>query len=103
LNRQYKSRQIPAGKPLANLLVLVVGAVTIALSLVIGFIAFVALAGMVIILAVVMGMRSWWLQRYPRPRPTPSDNVEPTAAGPKAVIEGEFKVIDTKNRRDSTA
>ena len=54
---------MPSGNPLANLLVVVVGVLTIAMSVVIGFFAFVALAGFVLIVATVVGIRTWWLRR----------------------------------------
>ena len=85
---------MPAGNPLANLLVVVVGVLTIAMSVVIGFFAFVALAGFVLIIATVVGIRGWWRRRQFRSAQPQSGGSETTMQGPKSVIEGEFKVVD---------
>lgn len=85
---------MPAGNPLANLLVVVVGILTIALSVVVGFFAFVALAGFVLIFATVVGIRGWWLRRqFDNSQPGSGRSNSP-ASQPKAVIEGEFDVVD---------
>ena len=44
MTQHFKHRQFPAGNPLANALVVVIGAIVIAVSLVLGVVAFVALA-----------------------------------------------------------
>jgi Flp pilus assembly protein TadB len=100
LNQQHKNRQIPVGNPLASLLVLVVGALTIALSVVVGFFAFVVLAGMVLILATFIGIRAWWFSRQQGSRARTGDFREPSETSPTAVIEGEYKVIEREKRRD---
>lgn len=95
-----KNGQIPAGSPLANLLVIVAGALTIAVSVVVGFVALVALAGFVLIVAVVISVRTWWLRR----KMARNDDQAPDARSqqPSAVIEGEFKVLgkDDSPRQD---
>ena len=73
--------------PLANILVVIAGAIIIAVSLVLGFFAFLALSALVLVAAVVMSVRSWWVGRtVPRPhspeRPKDGD-----------LIEGEFHVV----------
>ena len=85
---------MPAGNPLANLLVIVVGVLTIAMSVVIGFFAFVALAGFVLIIATVVGIRGWWLRRQFRSAQSKGNGTETPAQAPKSVIEGEYKVVD---------
>jgi hypothetical protein len=91
---------MPSGNPLANLLVVVVGVLTIAVSVVIGFFAFVALAGFVLILATVLGIRAWWLRRNFEGAQKEAGSTEGPAAGPKAVIEGEFQVVGKEKPRD---
>lgn len=91
---------MPTDNPLANLVVLIVGAVTIALSVVVGFVAFLALAGLVLIMATVFGIRAWWLRRKLYRRQNSHRNREPSDAGPKAVIEGEFRVVGKEDRQD---
>jgi hypothetical protein len=85
---------------LANLVVLIVGAVTIALSVIVGFVAFLALAGLVLILATVFGIRAWWLRRKLNMHRDSQRSREPSGAGPKAVIEGEFRVVGKEDRQD---
>lgn len=92
---------MPSGNPLANLLVVVVGVLTIAMSVVIGFFAFVALAGFVLIVATVVGIRAWWLRRSFEAARKKAGSAEGPTAGPKAVIEGEFQVVGKDKPRDS--
>ncbi len=75
------------GGPLANVLVVIVGAIIIGVSLVLGFFAFLAFSVAVLIAAAVITVRSWWLGRKAghsaQPRPTESGE----------FIEGEFHVV----------
>ena len=96
---QFRNRPLPAGNPLASALVVIVGAVVIALSLVLGFFALLALAAFVLVGALVMTVRSWWFRRrYP--------GGSRTAAGPPSgqsgaeVIEGEFRDVTPDTRTD---
>ena len=73
--------------PLANILVVIAGAIIIGVSLVLGFFAFLALSVVVLVAAVVMSVRSWWLGRT-APR---SHSPEHPKAGD--LIEGEFHVV----------
>ncbi len=100
--RHISNRNI-SGNPIANLLVVIVGVLTIGAFIVLGVVAAVALGGVILVMAGVLGIRMWWLGRKlpkqgrmaNRPRHTrPSDN---------AVIEGEFQVVladQDKNRPD---
>ncbi|MCP4299935.1 MAG: hypothetical protein GY783_05085 [Gammaproteobacteria bacterium] len=91
------NRGIPAGNPIANVFVVLVGALAIAVSVVLGFVAFVVLGSIVAVLAAVIGLRLWWFNRklksQGQPGPTNGE------AAPGGVIEGEFHVID--DGRDS--
>ena len=83
------NRGFPAGNPLANILVVVVGAIVIAASVLLGFLAFVVLASIILVMAAIIGVRVWWLNRKlagkaPRAR---------TDTGQNGVIEGEYHVI----------
>lgn len=75
------------GSPLANVLVVIVGAIIIGVSLILGFFAFLALSVAVLIAAAVMTVRAWWLGRK-APR-----NAEPSQAVDGDLIEGEFHVV----------
>lgn len=81
------NRGFPAGNPIANALVIIVGTLAIAASIVIGFVAFVILASIVLVMAAVIGLRLWWFNRKNRGKPRSRTAMRQTA------IEGEFTVI----------
>ena len=87
------NRGFPAGNPIANVFVIVVGVLAIAVSVVLGFVAFVVLGSIVAVLAAVVGLRMWWFNRKLRKQGRRAP------AGETGVIEGEFRVID--DRRDN--
>lgn len=101
MTQQFRHRQFPAGNPLANALVVVVGAVVIAVSFVLGVVAFVALASALLVLAAIVGVRLWWLNRRSgghRHSPVNQNNGTGTD---NAVIEGEYLVVGTDVDRES--
>ena len=60
---------------------------TIGAFIVLGVVAAVALGGVVLVLAAILGIRMWWLGRkIPKRRSAPVDTT---------VIEGEFQVVAT--------
>jgi len=81
----------PAGNPIANIFVIIVGALAIGASIVLGFFAFVVLGSIVLIMASVIGIRIWWFNRKMARNPAnrPGDGIPPAGG----VIEGEFKVV----------
>ena len=92
------NRGLPAGNPIANVFVIIVGAVIIAVSVVLGFVAFVVLGSIVLMLASIVGIRLWWFNRK-LARRSPG-TPEGGGAGKSGIIEGEFKVLD-ESRDDS--
>jgi len=86
------NRGFPAGNPLANIFVIIVGALAIGASIVLGFFAFVIMGSIVLIMASIIGLRVWWFKRKMRGQMPPGANG--SGAAPKGVIEGEFKVVD---------
>ena len=91
--RQSSTRSsFPAGNPLANVLVVIAGALVIAASIVLGFFAFIALSGIVLVTAAVIGIRVWWLKRkIQRGQPVGHADQRPGSSG--GVIEGEYRVV----------
>ncbi len=83
------NRGFPAGNPIANALVIIVGTLAIAASIVLGFLAFVVLGSILIVLAAIVGIRLWWFNRKLRK----SAKGGPAAPGDRTAIEGEFHVV----------
>jgi len=76
--------------------VVLVGALVIGLSIVLGFVAFVILGSVIAVLAAIIGIRIWWLnrkvlRRAGRQHATGSETSD-------RVIEGEFRVVDDSRR-----
>ncbi len=99
MNSAHRNRPLPAGNPIANALVVIVGVLAIGLSLVLGVVVFIALGSLFLVMAGIIGIRLWWVQRkYGRQarRTAPGDPQRPD------VIEGEFRVItrDSRHSRD---
>ena len=96
LKNSTLNRGLPAGNPIANLFVIVVGALVIGVSVVLGFVAFVVLGSILVVLAGVVGLRLWWFNR--KLRSQAPDDQRRHQGGNSGVIEGEFQVLD--DRRD---
>lgn len=103
MNHQSTNRQISPGNPIANVIVVIVGVLTIGAFIVLGVVAAVALSGVLLVLAAILGIRMWWLGRkMPKQHSTPSGQRHSTAPD-TTVIEGEFQVVATdqdENRPD---
>ncbi len=101
MTQEFKHRQFPAGNPLANALVVIVGAIVIAVAFVLGVFALVALASAVMVLAAIIGVRVWWLQRKVGAARKSHVNQKGGPAADGEVIEGEFRVVGPDNSRES--
>lgn len=103
MNHQSSNRQISPGNPIANVIVVIVGLLTIGAFIVLGVVAAVALSGVVLVLAAILGIRMWWLGRkMPKQNSAPSGQRH-SAPADSTVIEGEFQVVATdqdENRPD---
>ena len=85
------NRGFPAGNPIANIFVIIVGALAIGASIVLGFFAFVIIGSIVLIMASIIGLRVWWFKRQLRGQmPAGGENTGKTTGG---VIEGEYQVV----------
>ena len=63
MNQHFRNRQFPASNPLANVLVVIVGIIVISLSLALGFVVFIGIAGFMLVMAAIISVRAWWLKR----------------------------------------
>lgn len=89
------------GNPLANVLVIIVGALAVGASIVLGVVAFVTLGSLVLIMAAVIGIRLWWMNRKIRKEFASGERSQTARPGSIDVIEGEFKVV-TKNKENDS-
>lgn len=80
-----------AGNPIANIFVVIVGALAIAASVVLGFFALIIVASIVLVLASIIGIRVWWFKRSLSKRGPPQSN--PGKDSTDGVIEGEYQII----------
>ncbi len=98
LNAHFSKGPLPAGNPLANALVIIIGALAIGASLILGVVALVVLGSIILIFAALVGIRVWWinrrLSRQAKSRQRQADDRQ------SAVIEGEYRVISTARTRD---
>ncbi len=103
MNRHTSNRHISAGNPIANVLVIIVGMLTIGAFIVLGVVAAVAMGGVVLVLAAIVGIRMWWLGRkMPRQHRTTTSQRHSHRAD-ITVIEGEFQDVSAdqdENRPD---
>ena len=98
MNQQFRYRQFPAGNPLANILVVIVGILVISLALTLGFFVFLGVAGFVLFMGVVMSIRGWWYRRkfgVPRGEETAG---ETRVRETHQIIEGEYHEVRTRRR-----
>lgn len=81
------------------MLVVIVGIIVISLSLALGFVVFVGIAGFMLIMAAVVSVRVWWLKRKFAAKAGEEPGRPPGTAGTIRIIEGEFQEV-RKSRDD---
>ena len=91
MKNSFSERGIPAGTPMANALVVLVGALVIAASVVLGFVAFVVLGSIVLVLGAIVGLRVWWFNR--KLQRGAQGRAKQDTGAPGGVIEGEYHVV----------
>ena len=91
MNNSSFNRGIPAGNPIANALVVIVGALAIGASIVLGFFAFVVLGSIILVFGAIIALRVWWFNRklVKQAKSQPSPQQQPGGG----VIEGEYHVV----------
>ena len=98
--RQYSVRSgLPAGNPIANVLVVIAGVLAIGVSIVLGFFAFVALSAIVLVTAAIIGVRVWWFKRKLQ-KGSPAGSASTEGSIVHGVIEGEYREV--QKDRDET-
>ncbi len=91
----------PAGNPIANIFVVIVGALAIGGFVVLGFFALMIVGSIVAVMAAVIGIRVWWFKRKLRGQMQSGQSSDPgTGATAGGVIEGEYKVV-AEDREDA--
>lgn len=92
-------RGFPAGNPIANALVIIVGALVIGASIVLGFVAFVLLASVLLVFSAVVGIRLWWFNRKLRKAGGEPKSPRGGDVGDSTeLIEGEYRVVVDDSR-----
>ena len=103
MNQQFRNRSLPAGNPLANVLVVIAGIVVISLSLALGFVVFIGIACFMLIAAAVVTVRIWWLKKRMGFKPgaqTTAGAEQPSSKSSASirVIEGEFQEVKPEEK-----
>ena len=94
------NRGFPAGNPLANVLVIVVGTLVIAASIVLGFFVFVILGSALVVLAAIFGVRVWWLRRRMARSAGYASSARRAGTARRETIEGEYHVVIEERDRE---
>ena len=93
------ARGFRAGSPIASALVIIVGSLVIAASIVVGFFAFLILGSLLLVLAAAVSIRLWWLRRTLARAPASRVSTGAGAGGTRQTIEGEYHVVIEEQQR----
>jgi hypothetical protein len=74
-------------------LVIIVGILVISLSLALGFVVFVGIAGFVLVMGIVMRVRNWWLGRAIGGQKAAENSNKQPSSGQRQIIEGEYREV----------
>jgi len=99
LNEKIRYGRYPASNPVANALMAIVGVLAIGAAIVFGFFIFLLIAGMVAVLAGIIGVRVWWVGRRLRKLQEAAEKAGPHRTTESGIIEGEYHVVSTRRRR----
>ena len=100
MNERIRYRKFPAGNPVANALMAVAGALAIGVAIVFGFFVFMLLAGILLVLVGVVGVRIWWVGRRLRKLHEAAAKAAADHSSEAGVIEGEYHVVATRRTRE---
>jgi len=96
VNHQFRNRQFSAGNPLANVLVVIVGIIVISLSLALGFVVFIGIAGFMLVMAAIISVRAWWLSKRFGARKSAEQVRTSSRREIHRVIEGEYREVRSR-------
>ena len=96
MNQQFRHRQFPVGSPLANVLVVIVGIIVISLSLALGFVVFVGIAGFMLVMAAIISVRAWWFRKRFGAQKGGEQTPKPDRQETRRVIEGEYPEVRSR-------
>ncbi len=96
------NRGISTSNPIASALVIIVGTLAIGASILLGFLVFVVLGSIILVIAGVVGIRLWWFNR--RLRKNVGSRHAASAGRESAidVIEGEYHVVHKDSDDDGS-
>lgn len=98
MNQRIRYTGIPTGNPLVNALMVFVGALAVGAMILLGIVAFLVVASILLVLAGIVGIRVWWHRR--KFRQAFGDGSGPDRrAGGNRVIEGEYHPVSTTDER----
>ena len=100
MNERIRYGRFPAGNPVANALMAIVGALAIGAAIVFGFFVFMLLAGIIVVLAGIVGIRIWWVGRSLRKLHETAAKASADSDSETGVIEGEYHVVATRRTRE---
>ncbi len=96
------NRGLPTGNPIASALVIVVGALAIGVSIVLGFLAFVVLGSVILVIAGIVGIRLWWFNRQLRRNAGNGHAASARRETSNGAIEGEYRVVHQDSDDDGS-
>lgn len=99
MNRKIRYGHIPAGNPLANALMIVVGVLAVGAMFVLGLVAFLVVASIVLVLAGIVGIRIWWHNRKIHKEFYAGGKAGSAGSDPQ-IIDGEYYTVPTRSERE---
>lgn len=100
MNRKIRYGAMPAGNPITNVLMVVVGALAVGALIVLGIVAFLVVASIILVLAGIVGIRVWWHNRKLRKEFEAGGRSVPGVGRDTDVIEGEYYTTPTRSERE---
>lgn len=100
MTQRIRHGRLPAGNPVANALMVIVGVLAVGAAIVLGFFAFILLASIILVLAGIVGIRVWWIGRKLRQLHEAAGEAGSDRKNEAGIIEGEYHVVATRRDRE---